>query len=65
MLHRRVLTQRRRCGARVGGLAEQYGKTALMRSARNGHNTTVTELVRLGANLDAVDSVRSHRRIIQ
>jgi hypothetical protein len=43
-----------------GGYAEQLGKTALMRSALNGHTATAAELVRLGAKVDAKDTVRSN-----
>ncbi len=51
--------------ARVCGLAEQCGYTALMHSARHGHTDTAGKLVRLGANLDASDGVRSDCRRIQ
>jgi hypothetical protein len=40
-------------------VANQFGNTALINSARNGLTGTVTELVRLGANMEAKDMVRS------
>jgi ankyrin repeat protein len=38
----------------------QLGWTALIWAAYNGHIDTVTELVRLGADINAVDNVRMH-----
>ena len=52
------------CRSLTGQIILQYGYTAIMRAARNGHGDIVKKLLEVGSDLEVADIVSSDKRAI-